>query len=405
MQPYCPLIAVALLFASTALADDWPRFRGPNGTGISPSIGIANEWTSSDYAWSVELPGVGHSSPVVVGNQVYVTSGDRASGNLFFEAYDVASGNRRWRKVVRLSDYEMHASNNFASASPAADAEQVYISFYSPGEVTVIAYSHAGDEQWRTGLGAFGSPHGFAASPVVVGDVVCLQGDNADGGYLVALDARTGGEKWRAVRPAGKESYATPAVVQLPSGGRAIVVTSMTGGIRALDPATGNQLWQQANALPARTVSSPIVAGNLVMAACGGGGNGKQLYAVRATDDGQAEHAFTLSKNVPYVPTGIVCGDLLFLWHERGTITCIDLETQQPLWTKRVGGKYFGSPVCLGDRLLAVSMDGEAVMLAAGRKYELLGRTDLGEATQATPAVADGRLLLRTESKLMCLAD
>lgn len=100
-----------------------------------------------------------------------------------------------------------------------------------------------------------------------------------------------------------------------------------------------------------------------------------------------------------------MCDDLLYLWHERGTVTCIDLATHEPLYTRRVGGKYFGSPVCLGDRLLALSTDGEAVMLATGREYQLLGRSDLGEPTQATPAVAHGRVFLRTETKVRCLAE
>ena len=401
------IVAFALAFTSATLttAEEWARFRGPNGTGLAPAIDVPNQWTASDYAWTVELPGAGHSSPVVVGDQVFVTSADEASGNLFFEAYDASTGSRRWRKVLGLSEYDMHAANNYASSTPAADGRQTYLAYYSPGEVMLIAYALDGEEKWRTGLGEFGSGHGFAASPMVVGDVVCLQGDTAEGGYLVALDTRTGNEKWRTTRPPGKESYATPAVIDMPGGMQAIVATSQMGGIRGIDPATGDELWQEADAFPARTVSSPIVSDDLVIAACGSGGNGKRLTAVRVRNDGNPEHAFALTQNVPYVPTGIVCDDLLFLWHERGTVTCVDLTTHEPLWTKRVGGKYYCSPVCLGDRLLAVSMDGEAVMLVAGREYEVLGRTDLGESTQATPAVSKGRLFLRTESRLMCLAE
>src|SRR5690606_23051085 len=126
---------------------------------------------------------------------------------------------------------------------------------------------------------------------------------------------------------------------------------------------------------------------------------------IRADGNDEPEVAFTLTRNVPYVPTAIVAGDLLFLWHDRGTVSCVELASGETGWTERIGGTVFGSPICLGDRLLALSTSGEAVMLANSREFKLLGRSDLGEATQATPAVAGGRLFLRTESKLMCLSE
>jgi len=386
-----------------ASAEDWPRFRGPNGSGIAPALDVPSSWSEDDYAWTADLPGPGHGSPVVFGEQVYITSGDPTSGAFHLDAYNTATGDLVWRKTIQSKTFAMHASNSYASSTPAADESHVYVSVGNPEQVTLVAFNHSGEEKWRAKLGAFSSQHGFAASPIVVGDAVCLQGDTAEGGYLVALEAATGGEKWRAERPAGKESYATPAVIDLPAGEQAVVISSMMGGIEAIHAQTGDQLWQRTGTLPARTVSSTIVAGDLILAACGGGGNGKQMTALRTSGDESPEEAFTLTRNVPYVPTGVVAGDLLFLWHERGTVTCVDLATQDELWTKRVGGKYYASPIVIGDRLLNVSMEGEAVVLGANREYELLGRTELGEGTEATAATADGRVFLRTETKLMCL--
>lgn len=399
-------VACVCLFAIVSLdgyGDDWPRFRGPNGTGVAPALAIPDSWTDADYVWTAQLPGTGHGSPVVFSEQVYITSGDPSSGALHLEAYSAETGGREWRKTIESKTFSMHASNSYASSTPAVDDQHVYVSVGNPEQVTLVAFKHSGDEVWRKELGAFSSQHGFAASPMVAGSVVCLQGDTEAGGYLVALDTATGEEKWRASRPAGKESYATPAVIEPTPGKIAIVVTSMMNGIEAIDAETGQQLWQQAGTLPARTVSSPIVAGDLVLAACGGGGNGKQLTAIRSSDADSSEQAFTLTRNVPYVPTGVICDGLLFLWHERGTVTCVELATQDELWTKRVGGKYFSSPIVMGDRLLNISMNGEAVMLRAARQFEELGRTDLGEGTEATAAAVDGRLLLRTATKLMCL--
>lgn len=403
MQQPIVLSLLSFLVASAACADPWPRFRGPNGSGVAPAVDVPNEWTESDFAWRVDLPGVGHSSPVVWGDLVFVTSGDAESDSLQLEAYHVATGKRAWRETLAAGPFEMHASNSLASSTPALDNQRVYVSLYGANGASLVAFTHAGQQVWRRELGEFSSTHGFAASPVVVGDLVCIQGDTADGGYLVAIAADSGQEKWRAERAAGKESYATPSVVQPPGGRATIVTASMTGGIEGIDPATGTQLWQAADALPARTVSSPFVANDRVFAACGGGGNGIQLVALEISSDSLATPAYTLTKNVPYVPTGIVAGDLLFLWHERGTLTCIELATGEPLWTKRVSGKYYSSPILLGDRLLSISIEGEAVMVSAGREFRELGRTQLAEACQATPAVADGRLFVRTESTLMCL--
>lgn len=397
------LLLMSMLLALPAWAGEWPRFRGPNGSGVAPALEVPNEWSEDDYAWRVNLPGVGHSSPVVHHDLVYITSGNAEAGEVHLDAYYLETGERQWRGTLPAGGYSMHASNAVASSTPAVDDHHVYLSYCSDEGAHLVAFSHAGEEVWRTNLGEYAAQHGFGSSPMVVGDVLCLEGDNTQGGYLVGLETSNGDERWRVERPAGKETYSTPAVLSLPSGKQALVVTSMTAGLRAIDPETGNELWQRSDAMPARTVSSPITAGDLVLAACGGGGTGKQLVAVRLSDAGQPDEAYTLTKNVPYVPTAVASDDLLFLWHDRGTVACVELATGEQLWNKRVGGKFFGSPILIGDRLLAVSMDGEAVMLAAGPEFEVLGRTDLGEGTEATPAVADGHLLVRTESKLWCL--
>src|SRR5690606_7620016 len=166
---------------------------------------------------------------------------------------------------------------------------------------------------------------------------------------------------------------------------------------------TGERVWQKADAFPVRTVGSPVIAGNIIVATCGSGGNGVQLVAVRQKPDGSWEDLYTHKRDVPFVPTPVVKDNLLFLWHERGTVKCVDLETGEPRWSQRVGGKYYGSPVCVGDRIVTLSAEGEAVMLRASGTYELMARNDLGEASQATIAVGDGMMYLRTESRLMCL--
>ncbi|MDA8746486.1 PQQ-like beta-propeller repeat protein, partial [Rubripirellula amarantea] len=236
---------VVLLFAHSATADEWARFRGPNGTGVAPPLDIPNSWSESDFAWQAGLPGVGHSSPVVSGDQVYITAGDERTGAVHLEAYDVETGKRAWRQSVEASARGMNNLNAYASTTPAVDDKHVYLTYYNPGSVTLVAYTHAGNEVWRRDLGDFTGEHGFSVSPIVVGDLVCLQNDDNDGGCLMALDVMTGDERWRVERSAGKHAYSTPATMRMPDGTLAIIFTSKATGITAVDAKTGAQLWQQ----------------------------------------------------------------------------------------------------------------------------------------------------------------
>ncbi|WP_425397241.1 PQQ-binding-like beta-propeller repeat protein [Aeoliella sp.] len=403
MHPTLTAIAI-LLCTLPATAEEWTRFRGPNGTGVAPPLAIPDTWTESDFAWHIELPGTGHGSPVIWDDQLFITSGDQETGDVYFESYNVATGDRLWRNTGKASALGMHTLNAFASTTPTVDGERVYFTYYNPGNVTLVAYTLDGQEVWSQDLGDFTGEHGFSISPIVVDGMLYLQNEDNNSGYLLALDAKTGDEAWRVERRAHRHAYSTPATMTMPDGTLAIVFTSQASGITAVDAKSGEKLWQFEDVLPDRTVNSPIVAGDIVVAGCGSGTNGKQLIAYQMTTDGPQE-LYRLNRNVPNVPTGIVVDDLLFLIHERGTMSCLELATSEKVWTKRLGGRYYCSPILLGDRLLCISMEGEAIMLSAGREFKELGRTDLGEGTQATPAVADGRLFIRTASKLYCLQE
>jgi outer membrane protein assembly factor BamB len=182
-------------------------------------------------------------------------------------------------------------------------------------------------------------------------------------------------------------------------------MTSMGSGLTAFDPASGDVVWQGfEHDLPDRSVSSPIVAGGLVFISCGSGNNGMHMIAARPGDDGQPpEEVYRLRQGVPNIPTPIAVGDLLFLWHDRGTVSCLDVATGEQHWRQRVTGKFHSSPLRIGDRIFCVSLDGDVFVIAASKDYKLLARNPLGEPCTATPAVADGRIYFRTESSLICL--
>lgn len=405
------VLVIATVFAACFAAavygeGDWPRFRGPNGAGAGVAPGVAGEWSSTSYQWRAELGGVGHGSPVVAGGKVFVTTGEPATGESELIALSAATGAEQWRRRQPGGERHLHAANSYASTTPALDDERVYLTGATPAGVYCAAYSHAGEELWRRSLGQYVSSHGFASSPVVEGGLVYVADDDKEASSILALNAKTGDTVWQAERPSGnKSAYATPVLAR--SDDRPVLITqSKAAGIEGMDPATGQSLWRLPDVLPARCVSSPVVvAGSLVLGACGSGGGGKHLVAVRLNGTGASE-AYRMQRGVPYVPTPVVLGDLLVLWHDGGTLSAAIAETGEPLWKKRIGGKFFASPVSLGGGVVVnVSTAGEAVVVQVDATgCEVIARNDLGEPTHASPAVADGRLYLRTESKLVCIS-
>lgn len=397
-----PALALILTFALAApgVAEPWSRFRGPNGAGVDRNASPPVEWADANFLWRVSLPGEGHGSPVVWEDRVFVMVGNPEDASVSLLCHDARDGEELWSARHEGSPYPMHVSNSFGSSTPAVDERGVYVSWATAESVNIAAYSHKGDRLWLRDLGPYASSHGFGSSPMLAGGLVCFAKDQQAPGEVVGLDRATGDVVWSTPRPAGSAAYSTPCVVSI-DGREAIVTQSTASGMTALDAKTGDVLWRAPDAFPERCVSSPALADGLVLGACGVGGGGRQLFAARAADGSEA---FRLASDVPYVPTPLVADGMLILWHDRGTVACFDIATREQLWKDRVGGQFFASPVCAGDAIFNVSTEGEVVALALTReRFEVLARNDLGEPTEATPAVTGDRMYLRTSESLMCV--
>ena len=405
-------VALAVLFISVVVvrAENWPRFRGPNGQGISDATTIPVKWSEQDYKWKIELPGGGHSSPVVWEDKVFVTCGDDKAlrGTVLCLSTD---GRELWRKESSLDKHPMNALNSYASATPALDANQMYLLWPGPTEARLTALTHEGREVWTIKLPAVKARHGAGSSPIVCGEYVIVSREQDKSSNLksvwLAVDRKTGETRWRYEHPENDNgSYSTPCLWRDKGGCEQLIFSSNTHGIAGVDPVTGSLLWKTPSALPARVVSSPVLADGLVIATCGEGGRGIRLAAVRPpdSDSSAATEVYALERGiVPYVPISVVHDGLLFCFHDQGTVSCLRSATGEVLWSEKPAGKYFGSPVCVGDTLYAITTDGNVVVLRAGPKYELLAVNPLGEKSHATPAVSNGRMYLRTYSHLIAL--
>jgi outer membrane protein assembly factor BamB len=398
-------ISALLIFATADHAANWDRFRGPNGAGQSDETSIPTKWETANFLWKQPLSNVGHSSPVIWGKRLFLTSGDAKTGAQTVSAFDSQSGAPLWEKHFEAGSYHMNGLNSYASSTPALDAEHLYTMWLQDGHVKLVATMHNGNEAWRRDIGPFEETHGFGKSPIVVDDLVYVANDSQAESAIVALDRRNGEVRWHIPRESGITAFATPCLLDPAAKEKLLLAVSTASGLTAIRAKTGEVAWQGLkNDLPQRCVSSPIVAGGMVLVSCGQGGTGKLLIAARPDDKGVKE-VYRLEQSIPNVPTPIVAGDLLFLWQDRGIVSCYDLATGKQNYRERVGGDYHSSPVRIGNRIFGVSRNGDVVVLAADRQFQVLARNPLNEACHATPAVANGRLYLRTEASLVCVGE
>ncbi|HTN76561.1 MAG TPA: PQQ-binding-like beta-propeller repeat protein [Pirellulaceae bacterium] len=405
----CSLLSLMLL--STSLpAQEWTRFRGPNGDGQSQATTVPGSWTADDYNWKVELPGVGHSSPVIWKDRIYLLSADPTAGTRYVLCVNAADGKTIWKQEFVGTPHHLHALNSYASCTPAVDADHVYVAWSNPKETLLKALDHQGHEVWSVDMGPWVSQHGYGSSPVVVDDIVVItksqevnkRNDGATPGesFVLAVDRKTGKERWKTARTTDTTTYSTPCIRNLPDGTKEIVCCSTAEGIFALDPKTGKDKWAL-KVFSQRTVSSPLLVGDFVVGTTGSGGGGNYIVAVKPGE--KPEEVYRVKTQAPYVPTPVQRGDKLFLWFDGGIVTCIDTKTAQVHWRERIGGKFWGSPICVADKIYCISEAGEVVVLAAEDKFKEISRIPLGDGSHSTPAVSGGRMYLRTYSHLFSI--
>jgi outer membrane protein assembly factor BamB len=396
--------SIALFSACDASAANWDRFRGPNGSGQSDDSTIPTKWEPANYLWKQPLASIGHSSPVIWDDRLYLTSGDAKTGELIVSAYNAKSGKQLWEKRFDAGrSYRINGLNSYASSTPAVDAEFLYVLCLKEGRAVLTTLTHEGAEVWHHDVGPFQEKHGYGESPVVVDDLVYVANDSEAESSVVALDRKTGDVRWQSKRESGTASFSTPCLLDPSAKDKVLLTLSTASGLTALNATTGQIVWQGLqDEITQRCVASPIVAGGMVLVSSGQGGMGKSLVAARP-EGNTVKEVYHLEKGVPQVPTPVVAGDLLFLIQDRGTISCFDLATGKQNFRQRLGGDFHSSPIRIGNRIFCTARSGDVIVLAADRKYEELARNSLHEACHATPAVSNGRLYIRTESSLNCI--
>ncbi|APZ96349.1 PQQ-binding-like beta-propeller repeat protein [Fuerstiella marisgermanici] len=410
------IVLTALLPLTFANAGEWARFRGPNGTGVG-SGDIPVEFSEADFDFNVKLPGgTGCSSPVVWGDKVFVLSANADDATRYVCCFHALTGEKQWQKEYESKPHHLHTRSSYASSTPAVDEERVYVAWSTPEAVTFKAFTHDGEEAWSLDLGTWQSQHGFGASPIIYKDMVILhnsqQANQLDAGekpgesFMMAFDRKTGDEQWRTELVSKNVCYSAPFIRQSADGKDELICCSTGNGIFSLDPMTGQKNWEVNDKLfKMRTVASPIEVGGLIFGSNGSGGySSNYVVAVQPGSNGNVVHKIANSGKfkAPYVPGLIADGDMVYCLYDRGYASCLNAKTGEILWIERTGAAFSGSPVRVDDRIYCVDEVGMVWVIAATpEKYTLLAKNALGEESKATPAIANDRLYLRTDSRLI----
>ncbi len=402
------VLGLGCALTAAARAGNWPRFRGPNGTGIAADKDIPVHWTeSSGVLWKTELPGAGHSSPVVWGDRLFIESATAKERLLL--CVRVTDGKLLWSKAMAGGTARKHPKSSFASSTPATDGDRVYAVFWDGRDVWMLAYDFAGKQLWKRDLGPFTSQHGPGASPVVYAGKVYLNNDQDGAAELIALDAKTGAVAWRAKRRAFRTCYSTPFLLEQTKGKPELVVVS-TAGITGYNPATGKENWDWVwhfSNMALRTVGSAVAGHGIIFAGSGDGSGERHAVAVRAGARGDSGGGLVWERkrDFPYVPSMLVRGDHLYWVNDKGKAGCCDARTGKVVWEQRLldRGAVSASPLLIDGKIYAISENGEVFVFPAAPEFKLLAKNSVGERVFATPAVADNRLFIRGEKHLFCI--
>jgi outer membrane protein assembly factor BamB len=382
---------------------DWPQWRGPTGDGQVTDGPLPLEWSADrNVAWKVPVAGAGHSSPIVAGDRVFLTSCREDTKQRLLLCFGRADGRLLWERVVLTAPLEpKHKLNSFASSTPATDGRRVWVTFQNGDRYEVACYDLDGDLVWRLSPGEFHSRHGFCSPPVLFRNLIILNGDQDAVAWLVALEKDTGKEVWRADRPNRTRSYCPPLIVQ--AAGKPQLILSGSKSIASYDPATGHQHWL-IDGPTEQFVASPVFSDGLAFVT--GGYPTHHLLAIRPDGAGNVTETHVVwhhKKQASYVPSPIAAAGCFFVVTDQGRLICLDAATGKIHYQERLGTHHSGSPIAANGHLYFPDDNGTTFVVKADRKFELVAKNSLGEPCFSSPAVSRGQIFLRTSAHLWCI--
>ena len=372
-------------------ADDWPWWRGPTRNGVAVSAAAPVQFgETTNVIWKAEIPGRGHGSPTVSAGHVFLATADEATQQQSVLALDRQTGQQLWSTVLNQGGFpssgQMHHKSTHANATVAVNGEAVFVAFLHHQAITAYALDYHGNLLWQQELGAFDSKFGYAPSPLIYKSAVIFAADNRGGGYLAALDQRSGDIIWRKARPA-VATYSSPVVAHV--AGRDQLLISGAERIVSYDPASGEEIWSCSGAAEA-TCSTVVWSDSLVFAT--GGYPQSETVGI----DAQTGKRVWSNNTKCYEQSMLLADGYLYSWTDAGVAYCWEAATGKQQWSQRLTKPVSISPVLCNGNIYAADEQGMFVVFRANpEKYEEVAENRLGDQSFASPVICGGRLYIR----------
>jgi outer membrane protein assembly factor BamB len=404
-RQFIPTAALLLLLATASTpAANWPQWRGPNGDGISPETTVPVKWSATEnISWRTPVPGEGHSSPVVWQESVFLTTAVPNSQERLLLRFDTRTGKTLWqRSVVTATVDAMHRENSPASSTPVTDGELVFTSFQSGKRVDLQAYDFTGKPIWSAQPLEFSGEHGYSYTPLLYRDLLIFDCRQEGEAALLALDKRTGKVRWRVEPQRRRISPITPLLIN--DGSRPQVIVCGSDEIRSVNPDTGATWWW------CRGPSDVAVAGlsygdGLVFASAGYPNRTRMAVRVDGSGDVTDTHMVWKShRQASYVPSPVYHAGHFYSVLDDGMLCCFNAKSGDTVWEQRLEGRFRSSLVLADGKVYATNDKGvTTVFRATPQGFGSVSVNDLGEFCYTTPAIAEGRIYLRTGKHLYCI--
>lgn len=397
------MLGMILATAGWATAENWPGWRGPRGDGTSVETQVPVRWSGTEnIEWKTPIPGKGHASPIVWDNRIFLITAIAETKQRMLLCIDAKTGSFLWQKEVLTAPLErINSLNSFASSTPATDGKRVYVTFLDGNQMYAAAYDIEGNRIWEARPGVFSSVHGFCTSVTLWKDKVILNGDHDGPAYLVALDAATGKQIWKTNRPNNTRSYCPPLIRTI--DGRNQMVLSGSKCVASYDPDTGSQNWI-IDGPTEQYVASLVYNGKYLFMTCGF--PDRYMFAIRPDGSGNVTGthvAWQTTEDCSYVPSPIAFGDYFLVVSDTGVASCLEAATGRLVWRQRMGDRHSASLVSADGLVYFLSDKGVMTVVRPGEQYQEVARNELGEETNASPAISNGRMYLRGGQHLFCI--
>jgi outer membrane protein assembly factor BamB len=398
------LMLVLTLLVNSAVAENWPGWRGPRGDGSSMEKNVPVRWgIDSNIVWKTAVPGEGHSSLIVWNDRIFTVTALPEEQQRILLCFELETGDILWQKTVLVAPLEpKRPDNSYASSTPVTNGDKIYVTFQDGKRVVTAAYDFSGNQLWLVRPGSFISPHGWGSSPVLYKDMIIINCGNKGVSYVVALSQNDGKIIWKIPQHNSTLSYSSPYITEM--AGRTQMVLCGDKNVAGYNPDDGSLYWI-INGPSDEFCATPVFHEQAGLIFISSSYPRRHLLAVKPDGNGNVTDthiAWRTTEGAPYVPSPICQGDFLITTDTQGQVYCHEAATGKFLWKEKLGRQY-SSPVSANGLVYIQNDEGVTNVIKPGEEFSAVAQNDIGEKTFPSPAISQGRIFLRGNKHIFCI--